>query len=318
MLSKYQYALTLGAGGLLYLYLGLWRQPVHRWGLALAAAIGAVLLAPHVWWLLHTQDGPLQYALHSSLGVDLGPLARLRWSLQWALDWLFNRCLPAWVLLLVIRYLGQDRSAPADPRPVAARGARALLVLWGVFPLASMTVMGLAFGADLQLQWGTAFALWTVPAIMDVLGIGERRLRAGPRALVLGLAVFVLLQAALMTLSYVTSPMGPRSSHHWRDFPARRLAEAIGPAARAEMGGPIRVISGEEGPAGAIALWLPEHPLVLIEGNAGRSPWLHADTLAREPVLELWGPGAGPSDAKTVDGGWRWNIRRPPPSAMSQ
>lgn len=117
MLSKYQYALTLVSSGLLYLYLGLWREPIHRWGLLLAAVLGSVLLAPHVWWLFHTEDGPLQYAMHSSLGVDLGLWARTKWSLQWALDWLFNRCLPAWMLVLAVRYWGLYHRPLRPTRP---------------------------------------------------------------------------------------------------------------------------------------------------------------------------------------------------------
>lgn len=166
-------------------------------------------------------------------------------------------------------------------------------------------------GANLQLQWGTAFALWTVPLIMEMLGIGERRLQAGRHALTLALVMFIVLQAALMTESYLTSSSGAWPLHHNRDFPSHQLADTIGPAARAEIGGPIRIISGDQRTAGAIALWLPEHPLVLIDGNLKRSPWVLPETIEHEPILELWGPNTGPENAKTTVLGWRWNILWP-------
>ena len=55
----------------------------------------------------------------------------------------------------------------------------------------------------------------------------------------------------------------------------------------AELGGPVRVISGPWEESGALALRLPGQPLVLIHGQLRFSPWVGADLLAACGALEL-------------------------------
>lgn len=315
MLSKYQYALAAASGLWLFIQHGLWRSPAQRRGLLLAAALATLICLPHGLWLLGQERGPIAYAMQSSLGAQLAPAARLAGTARWLADWLLNRCLPA-VLLLALVWWGQRRLRPPQEVMPAAGAAttrgRSLLYVWGILPPAVMTAMGLFGGVDLQMQWGTAFALWTVPVLMAALGLRDEALRSRRPMAVAGMG-FLLLQSALLWLSYDTSAFGrhpPRSSH-WREFPSQALALSVAGPARRALGGPVGIISGPPAASGAVALRLPEKPRVLIGGDLATSPWIQPAELAKNGILELWPPGEGPADVPRVLNGWGWRVRRP-------
>ena len=87
-----------------------------------------------------------------------------------------------------------------------------MLLTWGIVPLLFIPLMGVAVGADPQLQWGTPFLLFVVPAAME-LGPFDFWNKAD---LGKALRMFLLIQALLLVVSYVTSPRGPVSlqDHH--------------------------------------------------------------------------------------------------------
>jgi 4-amino-4-deoxy-L-arabinose transferase-like glycosyltransferase len=291
-LAKYQIAVTVLSLAAFLLHQRAWRDPQHRRGALLAGLVALTVFAPHIEWL-HAHDfAPIRYAVESSLGARLGATERVLASLGWLLDQLFNRALPALILLAVVA-----RSVPARPLAPHRDAARSLLLAWGVVPLLSMTLMGMAAGADLQLQWGTPFLLFAVPAVMEL-----RPRLAWQRANVPGLVkVFIVIQGLLLVLSQLSSPLGPPAlrDRHWRAFDSAQLAERIAEPARAALSGPIRVVIGATGPAGALALRLPERPPVLIDGRFDRSPWIDADLLRRCGALQL-GPARSMAGAMPV------------------
>ena len=101
---------------------------------------------------------------------------------------------------------------------------------------------------------------------------------------------FVCLQILLLVLSHVTSPQGPAflRDQHWRAFDSAQLARSLESTLRKGLNGiPICVVSGPGAIAGALALQLPEHPLVLIDGRYDQSPWVRPGSSADCAVLEL-------------------------------
>jgi hypothetical protein len=90
-------------------------------------------------------------------------------------------------------------------------------------------------------------------------------------------------------LCIVQSPLGPPALRdaHWRQFDSARLAAVVGPAARAQLGGPVQVVIGPQTIASALALRLPEHPLVLIDGRPSRSPWVPPGRVERCGAVRL-------------------------------
>lgn len=292
-LAKYQMAITVLSVLAFAAHQRAWRDPLHRVGALLCALVALLVFAPHIAWLPAHDFAPIAYAMGSSLGVELDGWRRVANSGGWLLDQVFNRALPALILLVLAARTCRARPSTAAP----AQGgdpARALLLAWGALPLLFMPLLGALSGADLQLQWGTPFLLFAVPAAMEFWP----RARWQHADLSTVLKAFLVLQCLLLVQSHLASPRGPAAlqDRHWRTFDAAQLAQRIAPSARGELGGPIRVVIGATGPAGALSLRLPERPLVLIDGRFDRSPWIEADLVRRCGALQL-GPARDLPDA---------------------
>ena len=315
-LSKYQCAVTASAVLAFAWRQRAWRDPVHRLGLLLACLVALLVFAPHLAWLHEHDFGPVGYAIESSLGahIDLGH--RLGVSANWLADQLFNRALPALLLLALVGWEAVRRSrADLAQRPLGDSAVRDLLLAWGIAPLCFMAAAGLLLGVDLQTQWGTAFLLFAVPAAMELTGHAVWRRADLGRAW----RVFIIIQLLLLTLCWVTSPRGPAAlqDHHWRAFDAAQFADRIAAPARAQLGGPIRIVVGRTSFAGALALQLPDRPLVLIDGRFDRSPWLGPSWLAQCGAVEIGAagrlPGGRPVGGAFTDFDWR--VLPPQPGA---
>lgn len=308
MLSKYETAVAGACVLLWWLHLRGWRHPVHRVGLWLGACVAALVFLPHVLWLWQHDFAPLHYAENTSLGVGLGEAARLSHTLLWLADWLFNRPILSW-LVLGAAWWGQRRSAPPGG-PDSSGDSRRFLLLWGVAPALMMALLGLAFGTDLQLQWLTAFTLWTVAAAMACMRVDW----AAPRVLRAAWAVFLIVQIMLAAQLWLSSMHGPERwrSEHWRNFPSDALARAVAEPAHQALGGPIDIVSGPYKEAGALALRLPEHPRVLINGNLSISPWIEADELKTRRVITLFAAYTVPDGAHRAIPGWAWRVGADP------
>ena len=314
-LSKYQIALAAASVAVLWVQQRAWRDPVHLAGAALAVGVGLLILLPHAVWLVQNDFAPIHYAMNSSLGANISQQQRPALVSNWLIDLLFNRLLPAWLLLWFA--LVRPRAAAAirpDTRPDTrsdtrpdTRGqdhpiehqrlSRALLLSFGLVPLTSLAAMGLVAGVHLQLQWGTAFAALLVPTVMELLTC--RGLVFSQPVLQRAAKAFLVLQALLFGFNALTSsPLGPQrcQSSHWCRFKSADLAQAIAEPARQKAGAPIRIIEGPANYAGALALEMPERPKVLIDGNPAINPWVSRDSLLRCSRLQI-DRSVGPHDA---------------------
>lgn len=290
-LTKYQVAVTLASLACFWVSQRAWRDDVHRLGALLAALVALTIFLPHVIWLRTHDFGPVNYALESSLGVDLPAGARALSTLNWIADELLNRAVPAFLLLGLVLYVStrRFRASPAVQFQGVSRAqstsSLGLLLCWGLVPLAFMALVAMLFGAQLQLEWGTPFLLFVVPCAME-LRPRARWDAASHRSLA---AIFIVIQALLVTINIATSPIGLHrfADTHWRSFPAHHLALRIATEARLRLHGPVAVVIGSVGEAGALSLELPEHPVVLIDGRYDRSPWLTPELVAACGALDL-------------------------------
>ena len=320
-LAKYQIAVTMACVLVFWLQQRGWRDPASRLGLLLASLISLLMFVPHLQWLRGHDFAPIHYAMNSSLGTHLAPQVRWGESFHWLADQVLNRAAPAWMLLGWVACVSRRRTAPARldrvvPASTSPTGtsSRALLLIWGIVPLLFMPLVGLIVGADLQLQWGTPFLLFAVPAAME---FASRRVAWSRSALRPALSAFAVIQMLLLVLSHLTSPRGPQAlqDHHWRAFDGAALARAVGPAAREVLGGPICVVSGPASASGALALELPERPSVLIDGRYDRSPWVDSQLVAKCGALELSDgpPLAGDTAVGSTFPGLTWRVQMPSP-----
>lgn len=302
-LTKYQIVVTALSVLCFWVSQRGWREPLHVRGLLLAALIALLILTPHLLWLVADDFGPIRYAMATSLDVHLDTAARLLNASKWFADQLLNRSLPALILLglcahSVLRDRKRGAAAAMASRHDEKPGSRALIVCWAAVPLLFMPALGVGFGSDLQLQWGTAFLPFVVPAAMELL---PREFWRHVR-MAFALKLFLGVQGFLLLLSYVTSPVGVDAlkDHHWRTFNSKRLAADVAAPARAALGGPIRVVIGNPAISGALALQLPEQPVILIDGNLHNSPWVVADLVGRCGALEVFLAALPPANATPV------------------
>jgi 4-amino-4-deoxy-L-arabinose transferase-like glycosyltransferase len=293
-LSKYQIAVSALSVAVVWLQQRGWRDSIHRTGAMLAALTAMLVLLPHLVWLVRHDFGPIHYAMNSSLGVGMSWSERLGSVLNWLADQLLNRMLPAWLLLGFAIGSWQRRSSIAPARsaalePIGAPAdlARTLLLSFGLVPLVFMAAVGLVFGSELQLQWGTAFLPFAVPAVMELLAMQKKV----PRLHVRRAAVaFAGIQILLLGLNWSTSAKGPQQWQraHWCHFPSAQLAQILAdPVRQALEGQPVRIIDGPATLAGTLALQWPERPVVLIDGDASISPWVSASALRHCPILQV-------------------------------
>ena len=322
-LAKYQIAVTMACVLAFWLQQRGWRDPAARLGLLLASLMSLVMFVPHLQWLRGHDFAPIHYAMNSSLGAHLHAQARWGESFHWLANQVLNRAAPAWMLLGWVVHASYRRTASClqDRVPLKAtatsttgESSRALLLIWGIVPLLFMPLVGLIVGADLQLQWGTPFLLFAVPAAMETANCRMAWLRSALRP---ALSAFAVIQMLLLVLSHLTSPRGPQAlqDHHWRAFDGASLARAVAPAAREILGGPICVVSGPASASGALALELQERPSVLIDGRYDQSPWVDTQLVAKCGALELSDgpPLAGGTAVGSTFPGLTWRVQMPSP-----
>ena len=317
MLSKYQYLLVAAPSAYLIWQLKPWRSKQQLRGLGLAILTATLLCLPHVWWLLHQDlaNSPIQYALKTSRPEFLQSVAtvanRLRSGI-WLMDLLFNRCLPAIFFLLIVKALGRPSTNKPIERSTSISGTQFLLI-WGILPPVCITFLGLGLGMDLQMQWGTAFALWVIPPLMILLKLHQTQIHAKQTWFIL--CVFLVIQSLLMFHSYQTSAFGccaNMAPTRWRLLNTPMIAKELAASAREAAGGRFRVIVGPTTVAGAVAIALEDHPKVMIDGNLKISPWIHPEELQGPGIIQLWSPNTGPSTQTRLPSGWGWSIYPPP------
>lgn len=291
-LAKYQIVVAGVAVLIFWLSQRAWRDPMQVFGLQVAGLTALAVFSPHLIWLAANDFESLGYAMSSSLAASLSWPARVQEVACWWGDQMLNRAMPAWVLLAVFWMMARRRRSVLGARAAAPAAApcdpgRALLLAFGFTPLVFVSLMTLATGSHIQLHWGTPYLLFAVPAVMELLRgrAGWRRVR--PRE---ALVAFMLIQLALMARMELTSPLGAglaRRAADWRYFDSQALAQTLHKRATLALGGPVRVISGPPAEAGALALRLPEQPLVLIDGQPRFSPWVPAGLAGACGALEL-------------------------------
>ncbi|MGJ7582837.1 glycosyltransferase family 39 protein [Variovorax sp. RHLX14] len=285
-LAKYQVVLAALSVVMFWALKRGWRDSLHMRGLLEAAGVAALVFSPHLWWLFTHDFLPMHYASRSALVAVMPYMQRAAHALHWLADQC-NRLSPA--LLLAAGVWWKTRAVTETDAALSSASsthpdARRFLIAWGLLPLATIALIGVATGANLQFQWGTAFVLFTCPSLM-LCCCKKCTIDNVPFDAVLRL--FLVVQGLLLATMWATSPV---SGFGWNksqtsNFRSAHFAERIGAEARMALGGPVRVIGGAANIASALAIRLPERPLVLLDGDYVASPWVSAALVEREGML---------------------------------
>jgi 4-amino-4-deoxy-L-arabinose transferase-like glycosyltransferase len=288
--AKY-FVVTLAAPLVLFLLLDRQaRRHLVTPGPYLAAAIGLVVMAPHLVWLVQNDFLPFAYA-ESRAAPSSGWIGHIWHPLQFAIGQLFFM-LPC--LLIALPFFGrqnhgQSRLGSEPPVAVAADAFdRRIVTLLAFGPFATVVVLSVLSGRGTIAMWG--YPLWLFLGVFIVMiarrALDERRVT---RVVILWAVVFTVA-AAGFAASYTVMP---RFDHRYRAvfYPGDRLAAEVTQGFRAATGAPLTYVIADMFEGGNIAHYSGDHPRVLIDGKPERAPWISLADLKARGAVVAWEAG---------------------------
>lgn len=279
MLGKYSFAVQLLAiGGFVVgdpAARRLWRRP----GPYGATAVGMLIFAPHLVWLLQHDWLPLTYAQSRGHGG-----AGLWQNMSDAAGFLAGQ-LAAITPVLILHWLTRRRETPL-PHEDAVRRYLTWLA-WG--PVVLILLPGLWLSGLQRTMWG--MALWPFIGLWAAERWQSEIVRSR-LAQILLLGAIMAMPLALTCGALLSVPFGFRP---WRtEFPGRQLAVEAETFWR-EQGGrkPLPIVLGDAWFGGNIAWYGQDRPQLMIDGNVLYSPWVRPTDVALSGALAVWDPDGG-------------------------
>ncbi|MGO4377116.1 glycosyltransferase family 39 protein [Pseudoduganella sp. RAF19] len=272
MLVKYVAVLPLAG---LVLYLMFDRSLHHRRtfaGVALAAAIFALVISPHVVWLYSNDFPPMRYA-HSVMQPLVGAKAHFASVVHYLLTQ-FYRFAPVLPALIFLAF--QRRRADVVTQLPLAQRDKLFIWLAGVAPLAMTVLFGLVTHNKLEPRWGANVFL-----LSGLLAVMLMRPVLTPRMLKTVIAITVVMQVLICAGSIIskTAIADHKGQRTRANFPAAELAQSTRLVWHSYTDAPLRIIASDFWLGGNLrAFGLPDAE-VMIDGDAAKSPWVTPEDL---------------------------------------
>jgi hypothetical protein len=285
LLSKYSAVIWLAALGLW------WLQDRRMWnwravaGVLLALAVCLLLLEPHLHWLTQADSPGLAYAARAVQGQNdsdnLGHWGRLG---KFAVAQV-ARVLPlllglGWLLALLWRAeraaaslaKASDLPAPSPPplpMPMPMGEWRFILFV-SCGPLLLTALVG-ALGVRLGSAWAATFFVTAgLLALHWVPTVPARQLVRS--ALWVGIGLELLLASGMALGSGWLADLTGHASRS--NFPAARLARQLDRVWHQHADTPLRIVVGETWLAGNMSVRSRGQPLVFIDADPQKAPWI--------------------------------------------
>jgi Dolichyl-phosphate-mannose-protein mannosyltransferase len=241
------------------------------WSPWLSVAVGALVLAPHVQWLLATGFTSLGDLAAPHAGMPLTKV--LRKDALCILEGIASVVVLLAVYGIAVR---PDRATlretlwPADP------DGRMLVVLLAV-PLVLPAVVAPFVGAVLTPSW-TMPAGFLLPIVLLRPKAAELTRVAAIRITALVAAITIVTLAAAPWLAQRTHAAGtPEGREYYRQVSAEMTnAWHVG------TGLPLRIVMGDRDLASAVTFYSPDHPDAMPGFEAGATPWITPERLAQD------------------------------------
>lgn len=281
LLSKYSALVWLAV-------IGLWLlQDRRMWswrawaGVALAVIVCVVLVSPHIGWLMQDGSPGLSYAGNAMQGKNdhdqMNHWARLAnfWVVQ------LGRVLPLLLglgaLLLLLKRVTrkaalQTQVSELDTCPRASSEWRFVLFM-GLGPMLLTTVLGV-FGIRLGSAWAATY--FVMAGVLALLWVPSKP----------GLSSALLLRSVLWVgiVAELVLALGMALGSGWladlsgrgarSNFPAAKLARQLDAVWLQHAKTPLRVVVGETWLAGNVSVRSKFQPLVYLDADPQKSPWI--------------------------------------------
>jgi 4-amino-4-deoxy-L-arabinose transferase-like glycosyltransferase len=257
------------------------RRCLATLGPYLAAAIGLVIVAPHLIWLYDNHWLPLNYASVRATAKN-GFFDHFSRPAMFAFAQLFW-LLPAIIISLPLFQRPYERDATA-----AGDQDRRILALLTFGPAITVIAASALSGRGLVTMWG--YPLWLFLGPWIVVSVSSRVDRTC-MARVAGLWGAV---TAVYALTFITQyAVLPFYDHRYRAvlFPGDRLAQEISTRFRAQTSAPLVYVVGTMWVGGNIGHYAADHPRTLIDGDPRRAPWIDLADLSVSGAAVVWTAG---------------------------
>jgi hypothetical protein len=259
------------------------RPLVRTWAWLPAAIALAIMLAPHIYFLVSASPGFIStLAAPRVLGAFVGGF--FAWLRQIAL--LLGA--HAGLIVLVAIVIGSPWSR-SEPAPVIARApveplARRFIYLFAAAPALFAATLGALLGEAAPLG-GTAplvvlSGLAVIIAAGDAIALVRQRLViAAWFGLLLAppaLAVAAMLALPLVGIDLATNQPAAAIAHFFADSFERRI------------GSPLTIVAGDPRTAALIGLGAPSRPSLYLQAMPSRSPWVSRDDIRTKGAIVVW------------------------------
>ena len=245
----------------------------------IALALSAVIMLPHLVWLVRNDFLPFAYAsarAAPSRGVVdhvLHPLVFVGSQIVFLLPTLLIAAALVW---------------PRPKAPVATavdRLDRRIVTLLAFGPTAITIALSALSGRGTIAMWGYPLWLFLGPWIVLTARTALEPTRLA-RVAVSWASVFVLF-ALVFIANYAVLP---GIDHRYRAvlYPGDRLADEIARRFRAATGQPLVYVIGTMWDGGNVAHYAREQPRVLIDGDPRRAPWIDLGDLRSKGAAVMW------------------------------
>lgn len=303
LLSKYSAVIAMASLGL-WMLLDARMRSLRAWmGVALALLVCVLLMLPHLMWLKEAGFPTLRYANKVFQGDEGSAMATAanHWvDLRRFAAAQLGRVLPMVLGLLALRFvLRRDPALPV--RHQGSMWGEESRFVWvvGLGPLLMTLVLG-ALGVHLMSSWATTFfVLFGVLALRWVPQVEPACLLKA--VVVVGLTAELVLAGGLaLGRGVLVDSMGRASRSN---FPAQALASALTAQWSGYIQSPLRVVVGDTWLAGNVSLHTASQPLVFIDGDLSRAPWINPAMLNSCDLLVLVdrSPGAVKPSPQTLE-----------------
>jgi 4-amino-4-deoxy-L-arabinose transferase-like glycosyltransferase len=243
----------------------------------ITTGVGAVLIAPHVVWLIANDFPPLKWVGTRRTSQSL--LDALRSLSEYSLGTL-GYC--ALALIVYVIYVRPSRAAlrdtlapPADPMRCTVG-----IVFWT--PLLLPVLMAFALKTNLLSLWNTP-ALGLLPAVLMSSPLVTVTRDAAARIAATSVTVSLLALLASPIVAGVTLRAGVENHAAY----AREAATRVETEWQATSGQPLAVLAGPFALASTTAFYLKDRPSTYADFSSYLSPWLDDRALADRSLAIL-------------------------------
>jgi 4-amino-4-deoxy-L-arabinose transferase-like glycosyltransferase len=235
-------------------------------------AVGLVLIAPHLVWLLSAEFTPLNYATAIRSGAGGHPLKSAGGYLAGALAY---AALPAVLALAAIK---PNHAVAADMLwPHAPERRFATTAFW--LPLLLPAALAPIVGFEITSLWTmSAWALLPVVLLSSPLIALDRRPVTATVAIAVVFPIVMVAAAPFVAAAIHRGGGSPAAMH------SRLLAQRVAHEWRRASDKPLRMVAGESDLAYGVAAYLPDRPSAFPDFNRRLAPWVDPARLKRDGV----------------------------------